>query len=336
MLLPADRLPLKDLDGWIRDLAEAGVTTVVVEGGRRPSAGTADSVSLRPHDLAMLRDTIGRLTPAAHRQGVTVYAAMSLRRMNAPDTGTDWNDRLFDPLQGQMRPSEFLDLFHPSVQHYLAGLGSDLAGAGVDGILFRADAPLGPMEGFSDSAVNGFERDFGIKLEPATLYLSAGRGAALSEPTSQPPDQPISMSYAPEFWRWTGWKSRESLKILDRIRLAARARAPALRVMLEVHAESVTDPVHALVRYGEDLQEAKKLRFDSYLFAMDGDRSSARRETLSRAIAVIGEAHRIWATIPFPAGESGRLRERLHPAADRAALPDGIGLIYVEETRAVP
>lgn len=325
VLIPVARLPSdQNLDGWVRDLVRSGITTVVLGLNTRPDAGV---------------QAAGRLAPAAHRYGLAVFAGMSPRRMIAPEQDPAWQDRLYDPGQRQLQPSESLDLLHPSVQQYLVSLSSALAAAGVDGILFRADAP-GPLEGFGPSAMQGFERDFSVTLEPSQLYASPDQTLPLPTDQAQAGQRSASQpSYTPDFWRWTGWKTRETLRALDRIRRAVRARWPALHVILEVHPETVTDPVQGLARYSEDLLEAKRLRFDSYLFGLSDPSAgtlASRPDMLNRAVDVIGETGRIWIAIPLPAGSIDRSTEGTPPVLDRAAAPPGIGVIYSAEAGSVP
>jgi hypothetical protein len=328
ILIPIVRLPSDpNLEGWLRNLARSGITTVVLELDRNRDADV---------------QATGRLTSPAHRLGLSVFAGISPRRMMAQKQDPAWHDIAYDPIQRQLRPSESLDLFHPSVQQDLVDLSSALAAAGVDGILFRADAP-GPLEGFGLSAMQAFERDFSAKLEPGRLYAASDQHVPF--PNDQAParqdaaNQPVFQAYTPEFWRWAGWKSRETPKVLDRIRRTVQARWPALRFMLEVHPETVTDPVQALIRYSEDLLEAKQRRFNSYLFGMSDDPSrtfSSHPGLLSRAVEVIGEANRVWIAIPLPAGELDRVAERVRPDVDRASLPRGIGVMYGPESGSVP
>jgi tetratricopeptide (TPR) repeat protein len=309
VLLPVSQLPPDDVDlrVWLQTFTRSGVTTVVpaLEG----NPGT---------DLPAVK----RLVSVARPLGLSIFAAVSPRRMRRPDQDAAWADVVFDPAQKQVQPSSSLDLFHPAVQQELVSLSSALAASGVEGVLLRADAP-GPREGFGPSAAQAFERAFSAKLDPARLYPAAepaGRAAA----------------YSPEFWRWTGWKARETLKALDRIKRAVRTRWPNLRFLLELHGEAVTDPVEALARYSEDLLEAKRLRFDGYLFRPADPSEPLAPGAVNRTVEMLGYAERIWIMLAVPAGEIEHADAHLHPVRDRAALPRGINLLYSREAAAVP
>jgi tetratricopeptide (TPR) repeat protein len=335
VLIPASRLPAaQDLERWVRDLARAGVTAVVLELDGKQDTEVPPDGSRRMNATAA-----GRLVPVAHRYGLSVFAGIYPRQVTAPEQDPAWKDLAYDPIQKQLRASESLDLFHPSVQQYLVTLCSALAATGVDGILFKADAP-GPLEGFGPSALQTFERNFSVKLEPSQLYASPAQSIPVPNDQPQARQGPASPpSYAPEFWRWTGWKARETLKVLDRIRRAVRAASPALHFVLEMHLETVTNPVEALARYSEDLYEARNVRFDSYLFDSGNSSSGtafSHPDALRRAVDAIGSAERIWIAIPLPAGEIDRVGERVRPAVDRPSLPPGIGLLYRTEAASVP
>jgi hypothetical protein len=301
-----------------------------------------------------LRDGLSQLVPIAHRQGLSVYAAITLRRMSGVDPPLDWSDWSYDPAQRQLRPSPYADLFHPAFQEYLVGFLTEVAGTGVDGVLFRADAPLGSTEGFSASGLRGFERDFQLRLDPEQLFPASTRGAPATSPRDA---QDQGKIYAPDFWRWAGWKARESLKVMDRLRGAMRKQSPRLRFALEVHPEAITNPVEALAQYGEDLLEAKRTRFDFYLTGPRPGISEPRPGIseprpgineripgivermpgiIERMIDLIGGAERIWVAAPLPAGEIARLAQRVHPMTDRDAFVKGISLIYMGDVVPVP
>jgi len=316
ILLPLQDLPSPlELDPWVQTLGQAGITTVLVEGG-----------------TVMLRDGLSQLVPIAHRHGLSVYAAITLRRMTEVDPPLEWADWSYDPAQRQLRPSPYADLFHPAFQEYLVGFLTDLAGTGVDGVLFRADAPLGPTEGFSASGLRGFERDFQLRLDPEQLFPASTRGAAATRPR----DAQDQEKYPPDFWRWAGWKARESLKVMDRLRGPMRKQSPRLRFALEVHPEAITNPVEALAQYGEDLLEAKRSRFDFYLTGPRPGIVERMPGIVERMVDLIGEAERVWVAAPLPAGGSTRLAQRVHPTTDRDAFAKGIGLIYMGTAVPVP
>jgi hypothetical protein len=268
--------------------------------------------------------------------------------MNWLNRQLGWNDVMLDRMTGRLATSSELDLFHPAYQEYLIGFLADLAATGIDGVLFRAEAPSGPQEGFSAYGLRGFERDFAVKLDPETLVFpdtTAGRVAPVRN------GQPARQEGTQDYWRWLGWKARETITVLARLRHAVRQRAPVLQFALELHREAVSDPVTALVQYGEDLLEAKAVRFDFYVTA-DGP-APASFVTVpppgtipavvrpggtfaNRVVELLGAADDIWLAKPLPSGDAARPWMRVAPAADRASLASGLGLVYLESPLEVP
>ena len=328
--LPAQRFPQPSLlDGWLRSLAKAGVTTLVLEAGteeiRSQKSGGAPTapagVYFRTDWALTVQDTIGQLVPLAHRQGMAVYVTVNPWRMAWVDPALGWQAQAYDAAGGQFKPSLFLDLFHPAFQEYLVGLVTDLAGSGADGVLFRAPPGADPGERLSRFAREAVERDFGIRLDPESLR-SDQRG------------------YAPEVWRWLGWESRQSVKVLDRLAQAVRKRSATMQVGLEVHEETVMEPVTALVRYREDILEAKQSAWDFYVIMPRPSPSMGQGKgqtgVVTKAVALLGERRPIWMETRLPGGDLMKLDERLPAAIAQAGLPPGIGLWYVMPAGSVP
>lgn len=339
------------IDQWMQGINQAGITMLVLDAGSKPGIGRDASPAgayFKTSWAAMIKDVYGYAVPAAHRRGLAVFASVSLRQMNWLDRQLGWNDAMMDRSTGRLVVSPELDLFHPAYQEYLIGFLADLAATGIDGVLFRAEAPSGPQEGFSPYGLRGFERDFAVTLDPATLAFpdtTAGRVAPVRN------GQPVRQEGTQDYWRWLGWKARETVTVITRLRHAVRQRAPVLQFALELHREAVSDPLTALLHYGEDLLEAKAVRFDFYVTA-DGPAPASFVTVpppgtvpavvrpggtfVSRAVELIGDADDIWLAKPLPAGDPARPWARVAPAADRASLASGLGLVYLESPLGVP
>ncbi len=340
------------IDQWMQGISQAGITMLVLDAGTKPGAAREASLAgayFRTSWATTVRDVFGYAVPAAHHRGLAVFASVNLRQMNWLDRQLGWNDVMLDRITGRLAVSSELDLFHPAFQEYLIGFLADLAATGIDGVLIRADAPSGPQEGFSAYALRGFERDFAVKLDPATLVFP--ETAAVSRVAPVRNGQPIRQEGTQEYWQWLGWKAREAITVMARLRHAVRQRAPMLQFALELHREAVSDPVAALLQYGEDLLEAKAVRFDSYVTA-DGPAPAAFVTVpppnsvpaivrpggtfVSRAVELVGAADDIWLAKPLPAGDAARPWARVSPTADRASLASGLGLVYLESPLEVP
>jgi hypothetical protein len=270
----------------------------------------------------LIQDFIGQAVPVAHRHGLSVFGAITLRRMSWLESRHEWADWFYDSVKRRLKPSSNLDLLNPAFQEYLTGFLTDLADTGIDGVLFRADAPMGPTDGLSSYGLAGFERDFGGTLDPGKLLPRTDHGTSVSR-----------QEHPPEFWRWMGWKARETLKVMDQLRRAMRQHSPRLQFALEVHPKTVTAPAEALMQYGEDLLEAKRSRFDFYLISVQ---HAVTPNIVERLIELLGGADRICVTAPLPEGHLAQLGDRLHPRTDRDSLAKDIGVMYVKTPAPIP
>ncbi|MBA2251294.1 MAG: hypothetical protein H0W13_01115 [Nitrospirales bacterium] len=328
---PQDVPPSSDLERWVQSLMQRGITMVLIDIGT--SAGSnpivfedgrrATGIYFRSQWADTIRDIFGELLPLAHQQGLSVFGAVSPRRINWVDPTLGWQDHSYDAVHRQLRLSPYLDLFHPGFQEYLVGLLTDLADTGVDGILFRNDVSLGPYDGFSPFGVRGFERDFHTRTDPAQFFtgiIPAPQAPALGHGPAQP--------FPAEYWRWAGWKARERVKILERLGHAMRLHGNTRHVALEIHPEAVTDPRVALVKYGEDLLEAKR-RFQYFLLRSASQSSSPGHQTsviIDQMKGLLGSAERIWTTIPVSSDDAEQIG--ISSRTDREQLGMDIGLIY--------
>ena len=366
--LPSHLVPdTLELGEWVESLAQAGIRMIILDAGttsagnlRRANArrNVADhgipsrGVYFRTNWAMLVRDVFGQVVPVAHRRGIAVFAAIAPRQLDWLDSELGWSDQAFDPDSRQLRRLEFQDLFDPAFQEYLTGLLLDLAKTGIDGVLFRATAPSGPLEGMTTFGLRGFEQDFETPLSPEKLAGQANRsGMATHSRLARAPEQNVQ-AYPPQFWRWAGWKARETVNVMERLRRALVAHSPNLEFALEVHPESITDPVTALVQYGEDFLEAKRSQFDFYLAGpvspppvmstTSNSSGTAPGETLDRAavvdrmIELIGEPDRVWVAVPLSTGDRTRLRDRIQPDLDRARFKPDVGLIYMTNPLSLP
>ncbi|MGH7255052.1 MAG: hypothetical protein ACREI3_04675, partial [Nitrospirales bacterium] len=218
----------------------------------------------------------------------------------------------------------------------------DLVKTGLDGLLFRAE-PLGPYDGFSRFARAGFEEDFTIPLDPTRLFRREGAGRSPSDAGQLTETIEGASAVAPEFWRWVGWKARERVTILSRLARGLSHEAPQLHIALEVHPESITRPVLALVAYSEDVLEARRRGFSIFLIRplvpdADPGRSpntltftADQPAFTERLQELFGHDDTIWLSHPWPTSNIEHLGERLDPRLDRPAEAEGTGLIYMRE-----
>ena len=207
------------------------------------------------------------LVKEAHRQGIRVYAVLNLREGMFYGDSRGWGDVRFNADSGALRPSRSPDLLHPEFQESIKRAALDLATAGVDLIVFRFDPPSGPFDGFSQHGLDGFRRDFHHPLSPRKLFTSGGRPWTQDSPGVMPVVQ-VRGGFAPEFWRWVGWKNREYQNVLDGVMAVVRQQQPGARFGIELHTDTMTNPRRALVRYTEDFLESRQRLFDRFIVAV--------------------------------------------------------------------
>ncbi len=283
-------------------LRQSGTNTVVVGVTQhRPRAGVYFKTDWAP----VLQDKLAAVVGGAHRQSLQVWAAMSVRRMDWVDPALEWADWRYNVRSGGLEQAETLDLLHPALRDYLVGFFTDLAATGIDGVLLLADPPSAANEGFSPHARRQYERDVGQALDPGRLLLTQGSAQALT--------------YAPEFWRWAGWKQREHAKVVEGVMGAVRASFPALKVAVEVHPETITTPQTALASYAEDLLDLRRYRYDYIAIAV-----ALSPGALVTKAAEIVRGDRLLLLVDPTEKNNGRL----------ASLPSGTGLIYKEKAGA--
>ncbi len=348
---------------WLAALRQSGITDLVLEIGTPTGhEGASRSESLPSGEVAptdpppagvyfrtswapVVEDLFEQIIPAARERGIGVYGAVSLRRMSWLEPEGGWHDARYDPGTGQLEPSQALDLFHPGFQQYLEDLMIDLVDSGVEGIVFRGDAPLGPRDGFSAFAVREFEHAFGIRLDPVALIEDQH---AVSTAVAE-------RAHPPEFWRWVGWRTREQLAIIGKLATAMRQHRGDLQVGVELHAAAIFEPARALVQYGEDVVEAKRAGLDFLVLAEEGPdpgpddvphsvptpsaigaADERPRTLLGRAIDVMGDARRVWLIRRLPEeSEYAATISTTLPAA-RAHLPEPVGLLYAPTHLTLP
>ncbi|HZS10997.1 MAG TPA: hypothetical protein VFA38_02025, partial [Nitrospirales bacterium] len=274
----------------------------------------------------LVRDVIGQVVAPARQQRVSVFVSISPRDLGWLEPGLGWQDRVFNPVRQQYEPAIARDLFHPALQQYLAGLLLDLAGTGIDGVVFDAEPVMSSIDGFSPYALAGFERDFHMTVAPESWNpwpvagdIAMGRRIARTQGPTVPPD----------FWRWTGWKARERMKVLGQLVRTVRAKYPAMLFAMDVHAEAGQDPVAALLQYSEDALEAKLNGLDVFVVRRPVGATPVPA-AVRRLTDVIGDPRRVWVTVPVSDLDPERLNRALDPSGDRSGLDAGSGLFYVE------
>ena len=314
-----------DLTLWCRELVRAGITTVVIEAwstseavgngeGARKRGGLYFQSSLAP----VSRDIVTPLVGAAHQQGLMVYASVGLRRLPWLDAGLGWGLPAYDPTRQGFVGSDHVDLLHPAYQEFLAGLLKDLTATGIDGLLIRADGKIGPAVGVSSFALKGFERDFGFRPDLRDIVGTNGGES----------------KRAPVYWQWLGWATREQYHVLARLVSSLQRIRPELKVVVEVHGETIVAPIQGLQRYGEDVLEASR---DRHLTILVSDSGAGRDRVVPRLREILGAAERIWVLRPLPWGTVVQTGQAPLPSIrERDPSLAGSGIVYAVGTPTLP
>ena len=116
-------------------LRQSGANTLVVGVARNKPfpVGGKVGVYFKTDWAPVIRDSLATVVTAAHRQGMQVWASVSVHRMDWIDPTLEWTDWKFNPQTASLERAETLDLLHPALRDYLVGFFTDLAATGVDG-----------------------------------------------------------------------------------------------------------------------------------------------------------------------------------------------------------
>ena len=366
--------PQAQWDQWLGELKKAGVTSVILEVGTKPPLQTGSSNHTQETTKKKSRENapgvffqttrapvkqalLNQIVPLAHKKGIMVFGGVTLRRMPwlAPPAG--WADWVYRLNVNRLERSSALDIFNPAVQDYHQGFLADLVKSGIDGIVFQADAPMGPFDGLTRFGLEGFRRQYGMQLNARTLFPPQARSSrpipssrSSSKSSVQPP---VKSRFSPAYWKWEGWKVREQLHVMGRYMSNLRKQRPALQFAVEVHAEAISKPVDALLQYSEDLLETKQLGFH-YLMTPLGvsgeepmslsQRTSSESESagasethfMNQALAIMEGPERIWVMRKLSHGNVATVGQAIPVRMDQLPFPKGVGLLYTLENPVLP
>ena len=187
-----------------------------------------------------------------------------------------------------------------------------LANSSVDGIVFLAESPVGTYDGLTPHSLQSFAQSFRVRVSPQALF---NNGQNSHSPKVASPNEQNGMSFhpqAPEFWRWAGWKTRQRLAVLHDLIEQVHQHKPELKFGLEIHSESIKNPLLGLVQYSEDFLEAQRMGFAFFIVTPQSYhdnqidhrlRNSKRlldetRNLVDRMVMVTNDSSKIWVTVP--------------------------------------
>jgi len=241
------------LSGWeLEDYLRAfrrRANTVIISVFNQSSGRSG--VFFQTSNAPVLVDRLREWTETAHRIGFRVMASLPIREMRwATGAHPEWRDARYDPNKGTLHSIEKLDLFNPEVKEMVLGLYRDLAGYPIDGI-YISDLSYGPEEGWTPSAVRRYESLFAEGLDPGAVSVGAVGGA--------------SEGPRPQFWHWTGWRSRYLSDLLKDLQADVRLHRPDLFWGAALPEVVLTQPLRGLAETSIDLLDLKRAENDLYL-----------------------------------------------------------------------
>jgi len=320
-------------------------TAIMVDVPCQPPGGEGEVGSL-PQDSVgvwnrLVQEGLPSLVRLGKEQGFGVWVAVPLRCLGSYygltlEQARRWKDHIYNIRSGGVEPSGTFSLFSAEYRDVVFSLLSQLSALRVEGLLFRATASPGPYEGLTTLAMRGFEQQFGEQLVPEVIFSSAPQGHSDTSPDAFSQRASLTVDYPPQFWKWSGWKAREGIRYMNELAVHLRNQWPALKIGLELHAESVENPVSALINVSEDWIEMSQGEFDVLAVhapqsalptnmrataALPGLDSSA--PLISGMVEYLGKADRIWMILPGEESMTKKGRER-----NPGNLPQGVGFLY--------
>jgi len=230
-------LGIPDIWPLIEQLADAGVTALIVEAGT-PSRDTMKSspmgVYFQTSRVPVVEDRFKVLVPAAHARGMAVLASLNLHEPGWIAVNPDWGIASANRRDQGLQPAWQIDVLNPDYQRIIGEVAQDLLRTDIDGIVVGARRAKGFAEEWSPTSRRMFEESFGS---------STG-----NQDQSVPADA----------WRWAGWKTRTYLGFVNRLNQQLRQKRSGLLTAIVVHERAVLSPADALTEYGEDVLETKQ------------------------------------------------------------------------------
>ena len=291
-LTSVDWLSIPEVGLWIGQLADAGVTSLIVEAGS-PSLETMQSgpkgVYFRTSNAPVVEERFTVIVPAAHAKGMAVLASLNLHEPGWTTVNPEWGIVMANRTDQVFEPVGHVDVLHPDYQRFVGEVTQDLLRTDIDGLVIGARRTKGFAEEWSPTSRRMFEMQF--------------------EPSFDSHDQSVS----PDAWRWAGWKTRTYLGFVARLTQQLRQTRPGLLVAVAVHEGAVLSPADALKEYGEDVFETNQHGLHLVVQPEPGmsersDEQRAKMETVQQRLAPMPRDERqLWLGITLGAVDPSSL-----------------------------
>jgi len=284
----ADWLTIRDVKSWIMQLADAGVTALIIEAGSSPREMVQSDpmgVYFQTAKIPVIKDLFKDIVPAAHAKGMAVLASLNLHEPGWMTMNPGWGIVMGDRTDQVLQPVDQVDVLHPDHQRFVSEVAQDLLHTDIDGLVIGARRAKGFAMEWSPTSRRMFEELFGPSLDSR--------------------DQSVS----PDTWRWAGWKTRTYLGFVARLTRQLRRMRPGLLVAVVVHGSAVLSPTEALTEYGEDLLETKQRGLHVIIQPEAGmserpDQQAAAMETVQQRLAPTAlDERQLWLGVALGASD---------------------------------
>ena len=291
-LTSADWLMIPDVRLWIEQLADVGVTALIVEAGSLPRETMQPGpmgVYFQTSKVPVVEDLFAVIVQVAHANGMAVLASLNLHEPGWTTVNPEWSIVMANRTDQLSQPAGHVDVLHPDYQRLVSEVAQDLLRTDIDGLVVGARRAKGFAEEWSPTSRRMFEVFFGSSFDSH--------------------DQSVS----PDTWRWAGWKTRTYLGFVARLTQQLRQTRPGLLVAVVVHERAVFSPVDALTEYGEDVLETKQRGLHLVVqpepsMSERSDEQGARMEAVRQRLApTAGDERQLWLGMALGASDLSSL-----------------------------
>jgi hypothetical protein len=313
-LTSVEWLPISDVGLWIAQLADAGVTSLIVEAGSPPRE-TMQSGPMGAYfqmsKVPATEDLFTVIVRAAHAKGIAVLASLNLHEPGWTTVNPEWGIAMANRTTQLFQPVSPVDVLHPEYQRYVCEVAQDLLRTDIDGLVIGARRTKGFAEEWSPMSRRMFEEAFGPSLDSHDRTVS------------------------PDAWRWAGWKTRTYLMFVARLAQQLRQTRPGLLVAVVVHERAVFFPVDALTEYGEDVLETKQRGLHLVVQPRPGmserdDEKEAGMETVRQRLAPsAGDERQLWLGMALGASDTSSLVTAVRTAVAKKVGQTGTHLVLM-------
>ena len=304
-LTNAEWITISDVGLWIEQLADAGVTALIVEAGSLPRETVQPGpigVYFQTSKVPVVKDIFALIVPAAHANGMAVLASLNLHEPGWMTVNPEWGIAAANRTDQAFQQVGPVDVLHPDYQRLVGEVALDLLRTDIDGLVVGARRAKGFAEEWSPTSRRMFEELFGPSVDSHDSSVS------------------------PDAWRWAGWKTRSYLGFVARLTQQLRQTRPGLLVAVVVHERAVISPADALTEYGEDVLETKQRGLHLVVQPEPGmpersdDQGAAMDRVRQRLAPTAGDERQLWLGITLGMADTSSL-----VTAVRAALSTTVG-----------